>query len=153
MDVGLWTLQWKILPSLSTCRNSVKPVTSLFSCDLGVIGCQLKIPQFLSDVQSARWSKVRHHTIRWAGKTQQGGFHLDKNRSSQHLVFRVKHPELQAHWSSLSLYLKYPEPAIFEKDESHYIRVFQHQSLMTCARRLPGLYYMMLQLKTGGRLQ
>lgn len=99
------------------------------------------------------WSKVRHHTIRWAGKTQQGGFHLDKSRSSQPLVFRVKHPELQAHWSSLSLYLKYPEPAIFEKDESHYIRVFQHQSVMTCARRLPGLYHMILQLKTGGRLQ
>lgn len=36
VDVGLWTLQWKILPSLSTCRNSVKPVTSLFSCDLPI---------------------------------------------------------------------------------------------------------------------
>lgn len=86
------------------------------------------------------WSKVRHHTIRWAGKTQQGGFHLQKSIMKGPLVFRVKHPELQAHWSSLSLYLKYPEPAIFDgKDTSRCIRVFQHWSVMTCARRLPGL--------------
>ena len=54
-------------------------------------------------------ARLRHHPIRWTLETQQGGFHLAQPVDLR--FFAPLRPEFQTHWSSWSLYLKYPQLA------------------------------------------